>query len=356
MALTPLQAAMRQLDAQPSREAAATVLRELAASDLDDAAAQRHLDYAADRVMRALATRATIRLDSERIGALFLRWSRAVRAGFEVWLGTAPLWTGDCPRCDSALLTANDSYGMPTYFRKFRCAACNWRDEQQTGEPTLATLYSEMNAQEGERRVRTLRARPLESDATCWPYAGHAIEDSDPDPALAAVRGLDITSALLRRGKVDHLVLPARTFTGFGSKLAGTAVRSVSLGDATEHLTLALADPALDRLAGLGFHATDPEVVIDALLTAPARPQLRHLRIEGCRMTRKQLEAFAVSALASSLACFHVELEGVTTIDDRDYITFYSCNEDGCAVLALARRHPFLAPIAAALRTLTRMA
>lgn len=350
--MTPpeIEAALAALDREPSREHAAELLRCLAVADVDDGTIRRLLAHAANRVMSALATRASIRFEPPRVGELFCRWPVAVRAGFEIWLPTVPLWSGKCPRCDHALSVGHDSYGLPTYTRTYRCTGCGWRDEQPTDEETLATLYSRMHDDKAADRVAAIRAQPVAGD--CWPLRGLPFEDADPLPALAAIKYRSVSDVRIRNEQVDHVTIGAEGFLAHGAELLAKApIRSVTLLDAGSHVTAILSSPLIGTLVGLAMVVGDDRTrLLDALITAPARPCLRHLRFEGVWLRLADLEVLVSTRIAESLSCFHAALTNVMDSVGEDYISFSRINDDGRAALTLADEHRYLEPTVEDLR------
>jgi hypothetical protein len=347
--VTILAEALAVLAREPSREHAAAALRALALHDADEVIVTRVLATVADRVMRALATTATITFDTPRIGELFVRLPKAVRRGFEISLVDNVTWDGRCPRCDGDLESRKDSSGGSTYTRMYRCSDCTWFGDQGTGEITMAEAYSQLAEHASQDRVAKIVASATAGD--CWPLRGFPFESSDPlPPPIAALR---YTSIHEIGGAGEHVVLDADELLASGRDLLARApIRSMTLLDAQEHLVEILRSPEAHALTGLALavtYDTPTTDVIDALLTTSEHPTLRHLRIDGVSFVRKEIEALVEAPIARNLGCLHASLRGVIEETD-DYASVAWLNDHGRALLALAAQRPFLAPTVELLR------
>jgi hypothetical protein len=349
-----LAAVLTLLEHNPSRETLKAVVLQLARCPVDQA--PDVLRWAVDRTMRALASRATIRLETARERDVFLSLPPAIRSGFEIWFGRdLPRWDADCPRCDGPLDHAHDSYGMSTYTYLYRCQGCGWRGEQSSDEPTMASIYEEMNRRQADEELRRAIASASRdrSSPDCWPWPGVLFDIRQPWPSpIDRLRGLAIHDFLMSRGVIDHVTLSADQFLARGKELYTLApIRSVGLLDAGDRLVEILSSPLVWQLTGLTFACHDRDALIDALITATPLPHLRHLRIEGVAFDRTMLEALAHAPIIDVVSCFHAEDAGLLSYDDSDYISFCSWTANGRAIREFARRRrrpwldAFLAPL-----------
>jgi len=337
-------AALAALHHAPSRERVADLVRCLGhARNIDSSTLRDILAFASDRAMSALATRAAIVLDSPAIRDVFLALPVAIRSGFDVRLSDSlPRWNGGCPRCDAAIQSWNDSYGQPTYNYLYRCPACEWREEQASDEPTLATLYSEMHRHDVEQRVKRIAeqtARDLHAAETnCWPLHGLPFDrDAKYPPPLDRLAWTSVREVLVMGGEVEHVVVDAKDFLKDGADLrARASIRSVTLLAPDDQLTAIFASPLLQQLVGLGLAFDDIDApIVDAILDAPAIPSLRHLHVDRFGFTSDMIAAVARADLTTSLTCFHLYPSGLTDSGD-DYVALDNWSEAGRAVLALA--------------------
>jgi hypothetical protein len=283
-------AALDALDRQPSRAALGELVIHLARSSDD---VDRILAFAEGRVMSALASQATIRLATEREAEVFFRIPVALRRGFDVTLDPElPIWEHDCPRCDRLLRTDKESHGRATYRRVYYCWECRWCETQDTDEPTMASIYEEMHRMEHAAAIQRIvdqAARDLHTVETCWPLRGLPFDSSrEYPPPMDRLRWTPVRELLVRRGGVEHVVLAADELLARGAELLERApIRSVTLLAADDHLVELLASPVVRQLAGLALVCADREApIMDALITAPPLPALRHLQLEGVSLNR----------------------------------------------------------------------
>lgn len=202
-------------------------------------------------------------------------------------------------------------------------------------------------------RVTRILAATYDVPEGCFPRSVQQVEAGDPLPSPLDQLTHWVSELSVRDGHAQHVRLPASTFLERGLALrAISPFRSVSLTGAAGHETAILHHPATAELTGLALDSRPAkishEALVDALITAPSLPALRHLAFDYYWVDRRTLEAMVVAPIAASLRCVHADLGGVidSNLDDDGDSRFdiHWVNDDGKAVIALADRYPFLAP------------